>query len=274
MREVNTYIAKDVFFSYSIAMGEIKIKAILFDKDGTLFNYGEIWGSIIAQSLSTSMPLKKLSPEKRKQCLREFQIVIGVDESGHSYSDGILFRHDRLINATFRLLRLCFRYRLSPIKVYQATVGVAKRSDHGLKEKLDNIDFPDVRTVFEACHMRGYTLGMVTNDTNISTSMFLERMDAYKYISFIRTGESACRHKPNPQAIKQFCQENKISSEEVCVVGDTIIDMQFAKNGKVGYSVAVLTGSGDKGALSRLSNAVYPSLKDILSDPVLFPPIE
>lgn len=252
-------------------MGEDKIKAIIFDKDGTLFNYGDVWGSIIAASLKKSLPMKHLSPEKKKRCLREFQIVIGVDESGHSYSDGILFRHDRFIQATLRLLRLCFRYRLSPIKVYKATVLLARRSDHGLKEKLQNLDFPDVRLVFEECHKRGYILGMVTNDTSISTSMFLERMDAKKYISFIRTGESDCRHKPNPQAIKQFCHENKLKSSEVCVVGDTIIDMQFAKNGKVGYSIAVLTGSGDRKALSKISNAVYPTLKDILSDPVIFP---
>ncbi len=256
-------------------MGEYNIKAILFDKDGTLFNYGEVWGSIIAQSLENALPLKKLSAEKRERCLREFQIVIGVDKSGHTYSDGILFRHDRWISATWRLLKLCFRYNLSPIKVYQATVALAKRSDYGLKEKLENLDFPDVRTVFEACHQRGYIIGMVTNDTNISTSMFLEKMDAYKYISFIRTGEStSCKHKPNPQAIKQLCQEKNLTSNQVCVVGDTIVDMQFAKNGKVGYTVAVLTGSGDKEALEKLSNAIYPTLKDILSDPVLFPPLE
>ncbi len=267
-------IAKNRIFVYFMLMGDINIKAILFDKDGTLFNYGEVWGSIIAQSLEKSLPLSKLSPEKRKICLREFQIVIGVDKTGHTYSDGILFRHDRLIRATFKLLKLCLRYKLSPIKVYKSTVGLAKRSDYGLKEKLENLDFPNVRTVFEACHQRGYIIGMVTNDTNVSTSIFLERMDAYKYISFIRTGESSCRHKPNPQAIKQFCQENNLSSDEVCVVGDTIIDMQFAKNGKVGYSIAVLTGSGDAEALTRLSDALYPTLKDILSDPILFPPIE
>lgn len=254
-------------------MEDSSIKAILFDKDGTLFNYGDVWGSIIAQSLKSSLPLKNFSPDKQKACLRDFQVVIGVDEAGHTYSDGILFRHDRWISATIRLLKLCVRYRLSPYRVWLTTKALIKRSDHGLKSKLENLDFPDVHEVFEACHTRGYIIGMVTNDTNVSTSMFLEKMDAYKYISFIRTGESECKHKPNPQAIKQFCADYKLSSEEVCVVGDTIIDMQFAKNGKVGYSVAVLTGSGDKEALSKISNVVYPTLRDILSDPVLFPPI-
>ena len=47
--------------------------------------------------------------------------------------------------------------------------------------------------------------------------------------------------------------------------------MEFAKNGKVGYSVALLTGSGDKEALQKLSNVIYPELIDMLKDPVLFP---
>ena len=90
-------------------------------------------------------------------------------------------------------------------------------------------------------------------------------------VSFVRCGDSDCRKKPNAEAIRQFCEEYEITEDEVAVVGDTLIDMEFARNGKVGYSIALLTGSGDKGALEKIASAVYDELIDILSDPVLFP---
>ena len=95
-------------------------------------------------------------------------------------------------------------------------------------------------------------------------------MEITEYISFRRTKDSPTHKKPNPEAIREFCSEFNLESSEVAVVGDTIVDMEFAKEGKAGYAVAVLTGSGDIEGLGEKADAVYPELKDILSDPVLF----
>ncbi len=250
------------------------IKGILFDKDGTLFNYGEVWGEIISSSIEKILPISKLSEDMKKKCIREFLIVIGVDETGHTYSDGILFRHNRWLNATLRLLRIIFKYRLNPFKTGKVLISQISKNSYGLKERLDEFDFTDVRHVFEKCNEKGYIIGLVTSDSMLSTSIFLEKMDVNHMISFIRTDESSTKSKPNPQAIKEFCSEYNLKPSEVCMVGDTILDMVFAKRGKVGRKIAVLTGSGDTEALLRRSDAVYPTLKDILKDPVLFPPEE
>ena len=85
------------------------------------------------------------------------------------------------------------------------------------------------------------------------------------------TYHSKTHQKPNPEAIKEFCREYGFSSNEVAVVGDTIVDMEFAHQGKAGYAIAVLTGSGDNEKLSEIADVVYPALENILDDPILFP---
>ena len=88
---------------------------------------------------------------------------------------------------------------------------------------------------------------------------------------FLRTKDSHVKAKPNPEALREFCQENGLESSEVAIIGDTLVDMEFAHQGKAGYRIAVLTGSGDLERLRKNADAVYPTLHDVLKDPVLFP---
>ena len=264
-------IAKNADISYSESTMEKRIRGILFDKDGTLFNYGEVWGSVIDNMLRANIPMDRLSDERKEQCLHEFEVVIGVDRNGCSYSDGILFRHNNIPMAILRILRICLKYFLNIYKVIKAVMLLMKRSDYGVEEKIKKMNFSDVRRVFRAAKDRGMIIGIVTNDIRRSTNLFIERMGVEDLISFVRCGDSECRKKPNPEAIHQFCEEYEITEEEVAVVGDTLIDMEFARNGKVGYSIALLSGSGDKDALEKTASIVYPELIDIISDPVLFP---
>ena len=247
------------------------IKGIIFDKDGTLFNYGEVWGPILSRAVTRGLSKARLSEEKRMECTRDFLKILGVDDTGKTYPDGIIFRHDRKISATMRILGLCLRYRISPVMVGRAMFSFMKKTDLGLEERLEAMEFPGVREVFEEAYRRGYILGIVTQDTLHSTRAFLRKMEIQDYISFIRTKDSPTHPKPNPEAIKEFCEEKGLESREVAIVGDTIVDMEFAHFGKAGYAVAVLTGSGDAEGLAKHADAVYPTLLDLLSDPVLFP---
>lgn len=246
------------------------IKGIIFDKDGTLFHYGNVWGKIIEDTLKHKLQLGHLSEENQKKCLLELEREIGIDSNGASYPKGILFAHGKIFGSLFRITKICTRYKLKPIKTVVAFMHLLNRADHGLEDMLAKYDFSDAIDTIEKCYKKGYILGMVTNDKNTSTNLFLEKLDPNKRISFVINGESKCRHKPHPEAAIRFCRENHISPSELCVVGDTGIDMRFAANAKAGRRIALMTGSGDRPLLESSSDALYPSISDILKDPVLF----
>ena len=165
---------KDLSFSYPTAMGSLK--GIIFDKDGTLFDYGEVWGPVFSQAIAKGLARSSLSEDRKARCIDDFLKILGVDDKGNTYPDGIIFRHDRKITATLRILRLCIRYRLSPFMVGRAMFSFMKKTDLGLEERIESMEFPGVREVFEEAYKRGYILGIVTNDTLRSTSIFLKKM--------------------------------------------------------------------------------------------------
>lgn len=247
-----------------------RIKAIIFDKDGTLFHYGHVWGSVIAASLEKELPTDNLSDQKREDCLIELERIVGIDRYGNSYRNGLLFRHDKTIEAIFRLLILTIRYRLKVVKVFKAFISLAKNADVGLSEKFEIFDFSKTVEAIERCYKKGYILGMVTNDKKASVDMFLKKIDPNGRISYIATGDGECKKKPYPEAAEKFLKDHNLESDELCIVGDTIIDMVFARRAKAGRKIALLSGSGDAEGLSKRSDALYEDITGMLSDPVLF----
>lgn len=246
------------------------IKGIIMDKDGTLFRYGEVWGPVLSEAIVNGLYKAGMPENKKESCVADFCKVVGVAEDGTTYPDGIIFRHDKLLLATLRILRITFRYRMNPWRVWKCVQGIMKHENFNLSKHLDKLSFTDVTNTIKALRERGYILGIVTTDTAESTDLFLSKMGIKEYISFLRTKDSPTPKKPNPEAIREFCNEFNLESNEVAVIGDTIVDMEFGRMGGAGYTIAVLTGSGDRAGLEKTADKVYPTLPDILKDPILF----
>ena len=261
-------IAKSAYLPYSKGMG---IKGIIFDKDGTLFDYGKVWGPVVRDAIYSGLQSINIPDDKKKECAYAFMRVLGVDADGNTYPDGIIFRHDRLIAAFFRVLAVPLHYHINPVKVGMLFRIFLSKDEKGIAKRISTMEFPGVADVFQEADRRGYRMGIVTNDSTVSTKLFLDRMGISQYIVFLRTKDSHVKAKPNPEALREFCQENGLESSEVAIIGDTLVDMEFAHQGKAGYRIAVLTGSGDLERLRKNADAVYPTLHDVLKDPVLFP---
>ena len=261
-------IAKRCVLPYSRDMA---IKGIIFDKDGTLFDYGKVWGPVVRDAIYSGLQSINIPDDKKKECAYAFMRVLGVDADGNTYPDGIIFRHDRLIAAFFRVLAVTLHYHINPVKVGMLFRIFLSKDEKGIAKRISTMEFPGVAEVFQEADRRGYRMGIVTNDSTVSTKLFLDRMGISQYIVFLRTKDSHVKAKPNPEALREFCQENGLESSEVAIIGDTLVDMEFAHQGKAGYRIAVLTGSGDLERLRKNADAVYPTLHDVLKDPVLFP---
>ena len=247
------------------------IKGVIFDKDGTLFPSARFWGPIIEREARMSLSAFKLSKKNEEALIKKIGRIVGADGEGNTYKNGFLFRHDYyfLVNA-LHMVWLCIRYRLSPFKVKTIMVGLSHVLGQSVDKEYDRIDLADVKDIYKRLDENGVKIGIVSNDMVASCRNFLEYTDLLQYVSFIRGKDSDTKKKPSPMAINEFAALFSLKSEEIAIVGDTKADMDFARNGKVGYTVAVLTGSGDRRTLERKANVVYPTIKELKNDKVLF----
>ena len=159
-------------------------------------------------------------------------------------------------------------------------------------DKLESMDFTPLQHLMQALMDRGIMIGLVTNDITANTKAFLEVMGIDRYVRFLRTKESNCRRKPSDESIRQFSSlfgncRRKPSDESIrqfsslfgidpmriAIVGDSIVDMEYAKAGDVGYTVAVMTGYGKREVLEKYADVVYDKVEDLIDDPVLFPEV-
>ena len=245
-----------------------KLKGIIFDKDGTLFDYAQVWEDVLKEGIDSAfISMGKASHQKAKKAMLH---LMGIDENGDCHPKGLVFTH-RPLQIFYRFLLYCIRYRVNALKAIKAYHQSVQNSEVLLSKKLKKMDFSLQQTLFSNLKQSGYSIGIITNDNTSSMSLFLSLMGLSDYIDFVSSRNSEYKKKPHPQALLEFCKQESISPAQVAMVGDTITDMLFAKRSKAGYAIALLSGSNDKKSLRALSDVVYPDISSLLTDKRLFP---
>ncbi|MCH3917015.1 MAG: HAD family hydrolase [Spirochaetia bacterium] len=248
--------------------GTHKIKAVIFDKDGTLYDYAEIWNSIFTLSINEGLAFFGLTATDDIE--KGLLSVLGIDSTGKPLSKGIVFNHKKR-NIFFRSLFFCIKYRISINTYIKLAHYIYDRCDIHLEKRLQEIDFIQLRQLFSALKQQKYLLGMITQDKKASVDLFLRYMGIADKLDFISTRDDKLPEKPNPKAFHVFCKKFNLSNDEVALVGDSQSDMEFAENAKAGYKIGILWGAGDRKSLEKTCNAIYPDIYGIGKDPVLFP---
>jgi phosphoglycolate phosphatase len=245
-----------------------KLKGIIFDKDGTLFDYAQVWETILKEGIAlTFNSMGKQHQQTAKQAMLS---LMGIDEDGQCIPRGLVFTHRR-VQILRRFLLYCIRYRVNAIKAIKGYNRSVKHSEVLLNEKLKQMDFSVQQRLFRRLKEEGYHIGVITSDNASSTNLFLSLMGLEKMVDFIASRDSNYRRKPHSEAFNAFCTQAGINPSQVAMVGDTLTDMLFAKRAQSGYRIAVLTGSNDRRRLERLSDVVYEDISFLDTDKRLFP---
>ena len=251
-------------------MAETKIKGIIFDKDGTLYDYVQVWAPVINNAVKTIFI--SLNIEHSEKATLQLYEIIGIDSNYNIYKDGIVFNHHKVVRAFIKLLGFCINHKVNPFSFYKMMQKLLLRPADMIKEQLNSIDFKPVQELMDRLKENNIKIGIVTNDTTASSRVCFKMMGITDDIEFLRSKESNCKKKPNPEAIKQFCNTFNLKPEEVAVVGDATSDMDFGKNGNCGYLIGVMTGNKDKeGLIKHGANIIYDDIYQLNYDKKIFP---
>jgi phosphoglycolate phosphatase len=221
------------------------IRAILFDKDGTLIDFQRTWGP------ATHMVLSQLC-------------------------DGDAAAYERV--AAVSLYDAAERKLLpgSPV-VIETTYGYGKLWAQALRRPLtkqfvDEVDrlffqatldhltpMGDVKALLESFAARGLRLGLMTNDADANTRAQLQRLGLDGLLEFIAAYDSGFGHKPDPDPVLAFASQVGAAPAEIAVVGDTEHDLVAARAAGA-VAVGVLSGPVPRERLEPHADVLLPSI--------------
>ena len=223
------------------------IKAILFDKDGTLFHFNETWGPWFYDVLS------ELSDGKH-DLLVELANLLKYD-----YKTKTFYKNSPFIAGTEGET---IRIMLSLLPNFEE-----KNLIKWLSKKSMSVDGKPVDNLLETLEQiqeKNIIMGVATNDSVSSALNQLVENNIKRFFSYIYGFDSGFGFKPGTGMQKEFLRVTSLLANEVIMVGDSMADIDSGN--KIGMTtVAVLTGPLGRSELEKKADIVLNSISEIPS---------
>ena len=222
------------------------IRAILFDKDGTLLQFTEGWVDSIVGFLED----KILDDNKKREAFRE----IGIREDGGVEENSILS------SETAMDLAIIFSKYLDEDldEIYK------ELDDHLLNYLKENNKFIretcDLRSLFEALRERGILIGIFTSDNYRQAKYSMDYLGLDSFIDFYAAAD-IYKKKPNKESLEVFKKKYSLEDQEIIIVGDSRVDMVF---GEDTIKVGVLCGTGSREMLAKYTDNIVDDPSQVL----------
>lgn len=239
------------------------IKGILFDKDGTLIDFYEVWGT--AAGPVVERLLQHYGLEERDDVRSGIWQALGVTGSGRILADGALayMTYPQIAAQLYPILRDAGGKR----PVEEKKLGLRLQHyfyEEVCKKRTVYPVFTNLQALFGELLQRKICTGIATADSLPSLENCVEKLGIAPYVSFLGASGTTLPEKPDGRLIGHAAAQWHIKPSEIAVVGDTPNDMRFAKNGGA-YAIGVLSGTGCRADMECCADAVIGSVDELLS---------
>jgi HAD superfamily hydrolase (TIGR01509 family) len=219
-----------------MALDAAKIKAVIFDIDGTLSDSDDQMVEQVERLLKPFLFFIGVSG--RKVAAR--WLVMAVETPGNFlYHLADRFNVDRLI---MRLLDKSGRKKIKKQRDYRIISGV-----------------PEMLAALTT----KYPLAVVSARDEKSSMAFIDQFGLASFFRVIVTSQTTHRTKPFPDPLLYTAEKLGLPPSDCLMVGDTTVDMRAAKRAGM-QAVGVLCGFGREGELRRAgADEIFPLTTDL-----------
>lgn len=219
-----------------------EIKGVLFDKDGTLFDFRASWEQWAIRFLTDLAAgdgvklhamAKSLAFDLDRTCFEPDSIVIAGTPG--DIAEALLPHLPGAGRAEF----------LMAMNRSTATAEM--------------IEAAPLRPLLRGLIARGLQLGVATNDAEAPARAHLESVGIESHFGYIVGFDSGYGAKPSPGMCVGFCENTGLKAHEVAMVGDSRHDLTAGRAAGM-KTVAVLTGIAKEAELAPHADEVLPHI--------------
>ena len=223
---------------------DLKTKGILFDKDGTLFDFSGSWAPWYADLL--------LTLAKTRQGADQLAQTVHFDmETGRFGGESVLI-HGTLEEFLDRIMPLIPNWQRHDLKNF-----VLSESQH-----VPQVPVLPLAPLLDGFLEAEFLLGIATNDNEAPTLAQLSNAGILDRFSFVAGSDSGFGAKPGIGMQQGFCKASGLDPANVLMIGDSAHDMISGRNAGM-QTIAVLTGVASRADLEPLADVVLNDIGEL-----------
>lgn len=221
------------------------IRGVLFDKDGTLFDFHATWSGWARGFIAD---VTGGDPARSAR----LAAVLGYDIDAGRFE-----RTSPMIAGTMEVVVEAVKTVL-PEVAETALRGLIRESTAAAPQAEAVPLIPLVERLIDA----GLVLGVATNDAEVPARAHLTRAGIIESFAYIAGYDSGFGAKPEPGMCLGFCRATGLDPAECVMVGDSSHDLVSGRAAGM-RTLAVLTGLATRDELAPLADAVVESIGEL-----------
>jgi phosphoglycolate phosphatase len=227
----------------------LAIKGILFDKDGTLVDFGATWFAI-----GERLAVEAAGGDRARA--KEL-----LAEAGYDFAEG-RFRADSVFAAGTNADIVALWYPDADQATREAMV-LGFDTFTAEAGAANCVPLPGSKKAIAKLHAAGYRLGVATNDSTSGAEKTLLMLGVAQMFDAAYGYDAVANPKPAPDTIIAFSDLTGLRPSEIAMVGDNRHDLEMARAAGAGLAVGVLSGTGTRESLAPMADVVLKSIAEL-----------
>jgi len=219
-----------------------KIRGILFDKDGTLFDFHATWGAWCGNFIATLAGSDAALAQALAKTL-DYDLIEGRFLP-HSFV--VTDSMDSIIEAVHKILPDMEKAALFDF-VSRTTCAAPQKSIIDLVPFLQNL------------RKDGYRLGVATNDNGVPARAHLLQAGVLELFDHVVACDDGFGAKPDPEMLWSFSRAVDLDPGDVVMVGDSAHDLRAGRAAGM-RTIGVLSGVVEASDLAPYADRIFPDI--------------
>jgi len=229
------------------------IRAILFDKDGTLIDFDRTWFSI-----SWSLAQRAAAGDEARARLL-------LEAGGYDWELSRFRANSAIASGTVHDIVTLWHPTLSGAEL-EAMIG--EYNDYCMVEGARSaVALEGLQETLQSLFDLGYRLGIATNDSEAGAHATAKALGIDHFFDVVIGYDTAARPKPHADPLLYFAQKIGLEPSQIAMVGDNLHDLEAAHAAQAGLAIGVLSGNSPREVLEPHADLILDSIAAL---PALF----